>query len=118
MLGAIDHGVVMGCAARKSQKPALEIGGWAGGAQVPCFCLQVCADNGEVWGGYGGRVRSVALATTRGCSAFHPLVFAGLAAPHLTSRRRRTMSAALDRSAAIGQRAITISAGWARGGPC
>ena len=79
MLGAIDHGVVMGCAARKSQKPALEIGGWAGGAQVPCFCLQVCADNGEVWGGYGGRVRSVALATTRGCSAFHPLVFAGLA---------------------------------------
>ena len=48
MLGAIDHGVVMGCAARKSQKPALEIGGWAGGAQVPCFCLQVCADMGEV----------------------------------------------------------------------
>ena len=68
--GAVEHGVGMGCAARKSQKPALEIGGWAGGAQVPCFCLQVCADNGEVWGGYGGRVRSVALATTRGCSAF------------------------------------------------
>ena len=36
-------------------------------------CLQVSGDNGEVWGGYGGRVRSVALATTRGCSAFHPL---------------------------------------------
>ena len=36
----------------------------------------------------------------------------------LTSRRRRAMSAALDRSAAIGQRAITISAAWARGGPC
>ena len=51
--GAVEHGVGMGCAARKSQKPALEIGGWAGGAQVPCFCLQVCADNGEVWGGYG-----------------------------------------------------------------
>ena len=39
-------------------------------------CLQVSGDNGEVWGGYGGRVRSVALATTRGCSGFHPLVFA------------------------------------------
>ena len=25
--GAVDHGVGMGCAARKSQKPALEIGG-------------------------------------------------------------------------------------------
>ena len=37
-------------------------------------CLQVSGDNGEVWGGYGGRVRSVALATTRGCPAFHPLV--------------------------------------------
>ena len=24
----------------------------------------------------------MALATTRGCSGFHPLVFAGLAAPH------------------------------------
>jgi hypothetical protein len=91
VLGAIDHGVGMGCAARKSQKPALEIGGWAGGAQVPCFCLQVCADNGEVWGGYGGRVRSVALATTRGCSAFHPLVFAGLAAPHFAHVRRGVM---------------------------
>ena len=28
------------------------------------------------------------------------------------------MSATLDRSVAIGQRAITICAGWARGGPC
>ena len=38
----------MGCAARNSQKPALELGGWAGGAHVPCFCLHVCGDNGEV----------------------------------------------------------------------
>ena len=45
-------------------------------------CLQVSGDNGEVWGGYGGRVRSVALATTRDCSGFDPLVFAGLAAAH------------------------------------
>eukprot|EP01048_Picozoa_sp_COSAG05_P005936 COSAG05_NODE_367_length_10739_cov_10.311842_4_plen_173_part_00 len=36
----------------------------------------------------------------------------------LTSLRRRALSTALDRSAAIGQRAITICAGWARGGPC
>ena len=35
-LGAGDHGVEIGCAARKSQKPALELGGWAGGAWVPC----------------------------------------------------------------------------------
>ena len=61
MLGAIDHGVVMGCAARKSQKPALEIGGWAGGAQVPCFCLQVCADNGEVCGFEFSDARAVEL---------------------------------------------------------
>ena len=47
-LGAVDHGVELGCAARKSQKPALELGGWAGGAWVPCFFLQVCGDNGEV----------------------------------------------------------------------
>ena len=55
-------------------------------------CLQVSGDNGEVWGGYGGRVRSVALAPTRGCSAFlHPLVFAGLAAPHFAHVRRGVM---------------------------
>ena len=54
-------------------------------------CLQVSGDNGEVWGGYGGRVRSVALATTRGCSAFHLLVFAGLAAPHFAHVRRGGM---------------------------
>ncbi len=54
-------------------------------------CFQVSGDNGEVWGGYGGRVRSVALATTRGCSAFHPLVFAGLAAPHFAHVRRGVM---------------------------
>ena len=72
----------LGCAARKSQKPALELGGWAGGAWVPCFFLQVCGDNGEVHYSYGGEVRSVALATTRGWSGFQPLVFAGLAAPH------------------------------------
>ena len=91
MLGAIDHGVVMGCAARKSQKPALELGGWAGGAWVPCFFLQVCDDNGEVDGRYGWRVRSVSLATTRSCSTFHPLVFAGLAAPHFAHVRRGVM---------------------------
>ena len=46
------------------------------------WILQVFGDNGEVWGGYGGHVRSVALATTRDCSGFDPLVFAGLAAAH------------------------------------
>ena len=81
----------LGCAARKSQKPPLELGGWAGGAQVPCFFLQVCGDNGEVRYSYGGRVRSVALATTRGCSGFQPLVFAGLAAPHFAYVRRGVM---------------------------
>ena len=42
-------------------------------------------------GGYGWRVRSVALATTRSCSGFHPLVFAGLAAPHFAHVRRGVM---------------------------
>ena len=90
--GAVEHGVGMGCAARKSQKPALEIGGWAGGAWVPCFCLQVCGDNGEVRYSYGGEVRSVALATTRNCSAFQPMVFAGLAAAHFAHVRHYIMS--------------------------
>ena len=71
--------------------PALELGGWAGGAQVPCFCLEVCGDNGEVDGRYGWRVRSVALAATRSCSAFHPMVFAGLAALHFAHVRRGVM---------------------------
>ena len=39
------------------------------------WILQVFGDNGEVWGGYGGQVRSVALASTRDCSGFDPLVF-------------------------------------------
>ena len=84
--------MVMGFAARKSQKPALELGEWAGGAQVPCFCLQVSGDKGEVDGSYCGRVRSVALATTRSCSAFQPMVFAGLAAPHFAHVRHYIMS--------------------------
>ena len=77
--GAGIRGVVLG------------LGGWAGGAWVPCFFLQVCDDNGEVDGRYGWRVRSVALATTRSCSTFHPLVFAGLAAPHFAHVRRGVM---------------------------
>ena len=44
--GAVEHGVGMGCAARKSQKPALEIGG---GPAVPRFLESY----GEVWGGRG-----------------------------------------------------------------
>ena len=55
------------------------------------WILQVFGDNGEVWGGYGGRVRSVALATTRGCSGFQPLVFTRLAAPHFAHVRRGVM---------------------------
>ena len=55
-------------------------------------CLQVSGDNGEVWGGYGGRVRSVALATTRDCSGFDPLVFAGLAAAHFAMFAAGVMS--------------------------
>ena len=47
--------------------------GWGGGARVPCPCGAGLGDNAELGGGYGGRVRSVALATTRGCSGFHPL---------------------------------------------
>ena len=38
------------------------------------WILQVSGDNGEVWGGYGGRARLVVLATTRGCSGFDPAV--------------------------------------------
>ena len=66
--------------------------GWGGGAWVPCPCGAGLGDNAELGGGYGGRVRSVALATTRGCSGFHPLVFAGLAAPHFAHVRRGVMS--------------------------
>ena len=89
--GAVEHGVGMGCAARKSQKPALEIGG---GPAVHRFLVSACRSartTAKSMGGYGGRVRSVALATTRGCSGFHPLVFAGLAAPHFAHVRRGVM---------------------------
>jgi len=44
-LGAGDNGVVMGYAARKSQKPALELGGGGGGAWVPCVWLQVSGES-------------------------------------------------------------------------
>ena len=37
--GAVEHGVGMGCAARKSQKPALEIGG---GPAVHRFLVSAC----------------------------------------------------------------------------
>ena len=46
--GAIDHGLEMWCTARKSEMPALESSGWAGGAWVHCIFLRVCGDNSEV----------------------------------------------------------------------
>ena len=83
-----DEGVAGGWCAIQTAA----VSGWGGGARVPCPCGAGLGDNAELGGGYGGRVRSVALATTRGCSGFHPLVFAGLAAPHFAHVRRGVMS--------------------------
>ena len=71
--GAGVNGVVMGCAARKAQKPALEIGGWAGGATGSLFLFASLR-------GQRRSLRRLWVAGSIGGSSHHPQLL-GLSSP-------------------------------------
>ena len=61
----MDQGIGTAWATRNGGNPVSQMLGSPMVRMSLVSCLQVSGDNGEAWGGYGGRVRSVALVTTR-----------------------------------------------------